>query len=95
MGQTRLTKVTIVNFPKKNASDQLYKNYAALYFVIHVNDFFLNIVVLWWGIWSRQKYQSIFEKKSHLGISAWFVSNLAQNFNTLYHMICQYFFETW
>ena len=41
MACTTLTKVTIVNFPKKNALGQfVLQNYGALYFVM---DMFINI----------------------------------------------------
>ena len=41
MEHNRLTKVTIVSLPpKKMLLANLSKNYEALYFVIHFNDFF-------------------------------------------------------
>ena len=41
MGHNRPTKVTIVSFPPKRCLRPICsKNYAALYFVIHFNNFF-------------------------------------------------------
>ena len=59
-GHDRLTKVTIVNFSPKNVSGQFVQNIRNPLFMIRSN---LNIVVLWWGIWSRQNWhQLIFQK---------------------------------
>ena len=46
MGNNRLTKVTVVNFPQKIPPANLSKDYAILYFVIHFNDFFNGIIMV-------------------------------------------------
>ena len=46
MGHNTLTKVTIVNFPKKMPQANLSKNYAVLYLVIHFNDFFKHYSIM-------------------------------------------------
>ena len=39
-----MMKVTIVNFPEKMLLDNMSKNYAALCFVIHFDDFFKTLL---------------------------------------------------
>ena len=72
VGHTRLTKVTIVNSPKKKMPlANLSKNYAALHFVIQ------NIIVL-----------VSFPKKSPFQAKEEFGPYSVQNYLILYLMIC-------
>ena len=58
----------------------------------HMCHFFKHCSILMRYLQSTKT--TVFQKRSPVGVSGWFVSNLVQNFNVLYLMICQYFFKT-